>query len=73
MGYFPFFMDIAGKNGMIVGGGKVAARKVEKLLSFDPHLTVIAPEIEGWFRTQEKQLKENGAVPLVVRNLYSRP
>ena len=44
MGYFPFFMDIAGKNGMIVGGGKVAARKVEKLLSFDPHLTVIAPE-----------------------------
>ena len=66
MGYFPFFMDIAGKNGVIVGGGKVAARKAEKLLSLNTHLTVIAPEIEDWFRTQEKQLKENGAVPLVL-------
>ena len=66
MGYFPFFMDIAGKNGVIVGGGKVAARKVEKLLSFDPHLTVIAPEIEEWFRTQEKQLKENGVASLIL-------
>ena len=66
MGYFPFFMDIAGKNGVIVGGGKVAARKVEKLLSFNPHLTVIAPKIEEWFRTQEKQLKENEAASLAL-------
>ena len=36
MGYFPFFMDIAGKKGVIVGGGKVAARKVEKLIPFGP-------------------------------------
>lgn len=64
MGYFPFFMDIAGKNGLIVGGGKVAARKVEKLLSFGPHLTVIAPEIEECIRRQEKQLQRDGAVPL---------
>ena len=27
MGYFPFFMDIEGKKGIVVGGGKVAARK----------------------------------------------
>lgn len=66
MGYFPFFMDIAGKNGVIVGGGKVAARKVEKLLSFDPHLTVIAPEVEEWIRMQEKQLKEKGVASLVL-------
>ena len=66
MGYFPFFMDIAGKNGLIVGGGKVAARKVEKLLSFGPHLTVIAPEIEEWFRTQEKLLQKDGTASLVL-------
>ena len=46
MGHFPFFMEIEGKKGVIVGGGKVAARKVEKLLAFDPELTVIAPQIE---------------------------
>lgn len=66
MGYFPFFMDITGKNGVIVGGGKVAARKVEKLLSFGPHLTVIAPEIEEWFRTQEKLLQKDGTASLVL-------
>jgi siroheme synthase-like protein len=45
MGYFPFFVEIAGKEGLIVGGGTVALRKVEKLLPFSPRLTVVAPEI----------------------------
>lgn len=60
MGYFPFFMDIAGKNGIIVGGGKVAARKAEKLLDFGPKLTVIAPRIEEYIR-------EQGAASLVLQ------
>ncbi len=50
MGYFPFFMELKGKNGIVVGGGKVAARKVEKLLLFDPSLKVIAPVIEECMR-----------------------
>lgn len=54
MGYFPFFMDIAGKNGVIIGGGTVAARKVEKLLAFEPDLTVIAPRIEECMRMQKE-------------------
>ncbi|NBJ91751.1 precorrin-2 dehydrogenase/sirohydrochlorin ferrochelatase family protein [Parablautia muri] len=45
MGYFPFFMDIKGKKGLIVGGGEIAAHKVEKLLPFEASLTVIAPTI----------------------------
>lgn len=45
MGYFPFFIDIKGKKCIIVGGGNVAARKIEKLLPFEPDITVIAPEI----------------------------
>ena len=44
MAYFPFFMDLAEKPGLIVGGGKVALRKIEKLLPFGPALTVIALE-----------------------------
>lgn len=35
MSYFPFFMDITDKQGLVVGGGEVALRKVEKLLLFD--------------------------------------
>jgi siroheme synthase-like protein len=45
MGYFPFFVDIAGKEGLIVGGGVVALRKIQKLLPFSPLLTVAAPEM----------------------------
>lgn len=45
MAYFPFFIDLAGKRGLIVGGGAVALRKAEKLLPYGPELTVAAPEL----------------------------
>lgn len=47
MGYFPFFIDIKNKPCIIVGGGRVALRKLERLLPFEPDITVIAPEICG--------------------------
>ncbi|WP_295752072.1 siroheme synthase CysG [uncultured Oscillibacter sp.] len=45
MAYFPFFIDLEGREGLIVGGGAVAARKARKLLPYGPRLTVAAPEI----------------------------
>lgn len=44
MSYFPFFVDLAGEPGLVIGGGQVARRKVEKLMPFGPKLTVVAPE-----------------------------
>lgn len=44
MAYFPFFVDLEGQRGLIVGGGTVALRKAEKLLPYGPGLTVVAPE-----------------------------
>ena len=32
MGYFPFFIDLAGRAGLVVGGGSTALRKLEKLI-----------------------------------------
>ena len=46
MAYFPFFVELAGVSGLVAGGGKVALRKVEKLLPYGPRLTVIAPRID---------------------------
>lgn len=46
MGYFPFFMDMEGQKGLVIGGGEVALRKVLKLLPFHPKLTVVAPVIK---------------------------
>ncbi len=45
MACFPFFVDLRAKQGLIVGGGMVALRKIEKLQPFSPALRVIAPEI----------------------------
>jgi len=45
MGYFPFFVDLEGREGLIVGGGAVALRKARKLLPYGPRLTVAAPEV----------------------------
>ena len=54
MGYFPFFIDIKGKKALIVGGGKVASRKAEKLMSFEPELTVVAPAVSRELAENEK-------------------
>ena len=43
MAYFPFFVDISNGDGLIAGGGRVALRKIEKLLPYAPRLTVCAP------------------------------
>lgn len=45
MAYFPFFMDLSCRNGLIVGGGTVALRKIQKLLPYEARLTVCAPEL----------------------------
>ena len=45
MGWFPFFIQLEGARGLLVGGGRVALRKAEKLLPFGAQLTVVAPRI----------------------------
>lgn len=45
MAYFPFFIDLKYKKCLIVGGGKVAERKIEKIKNFGADITVIAPAV----------------------------
>lgn len=42
---FPMFIDLSGKSVLIIGGGQVALRKIQKLLPFHPSIRVVAPEI----------------------------
>lgn len=50
MNYFPFFVNVEELHGVIVGGGKVAAEKVERLSIADARLMVIAPEMDEEIR-----------------------
>lgn len=45
MALFPFFMNIEGANGLIIGGGKHALEKIERLKPYGPNLHVIASEV----------------------------
>lgn len=58
MGYFPFFIDLEGKDGLIVGGGRIAAHKIEKLKPYGAELTVVAPNIEQRIREDESLICE---------------
>jgi len=45
MGYLPIFLDVTGRKCLVVGGGEVAARKVESLLDADALVTVVSPQL----------------------------
>lgn len=60
MGYFPFFIEIQDKEGLIIGGGRIAAHKIEKLRPFGARLTVIAPVIQ-------KELLEDNSLTCLER------
>ncbi|NWF93038.1 MAG: bifunctional precorrin-2 dehydrogenase/sirohydrochlorin ferrochelatase, partial [Syntrophaceae bacterium] len=51
--YYPVFLNIRGKRCAVIGGGKVALRKVKRLLECGADVTVISPrprlEITGLF------------------------
>ena len=42
---FPAFLDLNGRNAVVVGGGPVAAAKIESLLAAGARVTVVAPDI----------------------------
>lgn len=65
--YFPIFMDLSERKILVVGGGKVAQRRVETLLAFTENIVVAAPEI-----TEELQrLVGEGAV-VWLKERYSQ-
>ncbi len=60
MALFPFFVHIEGREGLIIGGGKPALDKVDRLLPYGPKLKLIAPEFRA-------ELEQNPALELIRR------
>lgn len=46
MSYFPFFREIKGDKCLVIGGGKVAARKINRLKDFGVKIIVVAPSVD---------------------------
>ncbi|MGN0466807.1 MAG: bifunctional precorrin-2 dehydrogenase/sirohydrochlorin ferrochelatase [Lachnospiraceae bacterium] len=45
MAYFPVFIEMKNKTCLVVGGGRIATRKIKTILSYGANVKVIAPKI----------------------------
>src|SRR5271169_4677144 len=45
MGYIPIFFDVTGRPCIVIGGGEVAARKVESVIEAGARVTVVSPRL----------------------------
>lgn len=67
MGLFPFFVDIKGANGLLIGGDKHAWEKLERLLPYGPRLHVIGTE---FCEAMEESLAHVGDRVVVSRRAF---
>ena len=57
MDYLPLFLDVKNKPCLVVGGGRVASRKISMLVRAHARITVIAPEITSEIEEQINEAK----------------
>ena len=60
MDLFPAFIKLAGRRVVIIGGGPVAASKLQALLNAGADITVVAPEIVPEIRSSSVTILERG-------------
>ena len=66
--HFPIFIPLRGKSTILIGGGKIAARRAAVLLQFGARITVISPELGDKMR----DLQESGQIEWTAESLSAR-
>ncbi len=61
--YYPLFLDVTGKECLVVGGGSVAERKALMLLKFNATVTVVSPKVTK----KLANLADTGALRVLMR------
>lgn len=61
--FFPIYIDLNKKNILVVGGGKIAYRKISTLLKYNPKITVITKELK------EKKIRELKGINVIIGEL----
>ncbi|AAC07241.1 precorrin-2 dehydrogenase/sirohydrochlorin ferrochelatase family protein [Aquifex aeolicus] len=57
--YFPVYLDLKDKEVLVIGGGRVATRKVKTLLEFTKNITIVSPKVTEELKNliKEKKIK----------------
>ncbi len=55
--YFPMFIDLSGEKVVVIGGGRIATRRVSTLLKFTENITVVSPEVTEEIRIAAERQK----------------
>ena len=63
MRYYPINLDIQNRHCLVIGGGKVATRKVATLLKCGARVTVVSPEATDMLQSMEM----SGSIRLINR------
>jgi len=63
LAYFPAFIKLDGKSVLVVGGGRIAGEKLDKLLDFTDNITVISPKLGR----HTKELIESAGLRVIER------
>lgn len=58
MAYFPMYVELSGSRCLVVGGGEVAARKVQVLQEFGARVTAVAPQFIEELESDKALLRE---------------
>ena len=61
--YYPIFLDLRGRKVVVVGGGDLGEEKVNRLLPYAAHVTVVAPKVNS----AVKLLSEQGQISWINR------
>ncbi len=61
--YYPVFLNLENKKTVVIGGGKVAERKILSLLKANADITVISPEITAKIARE----KQKGSIKHISR------
>ena len=64
MNYYPFFFELKDKMALVVGGGKVAQRKVETLLAYGSLVNMVAKRLTS----RLEELVEKGEVHYIGKD-----
>ena len=51
MRYYPIYLDMRGRNALVVGGGAVGSRKAQTLLQAGARVTVVSPQVTAAIRS----------------------